>query len=454
MKNLLVIFLFFACIYITNAQNKPENLVLNPSFEELTSCDIYLDDFKKVKYWEGFSFTPDIFSTCSESQYFKTPKNIFDTQNPASGNNYAGFLTYHRDYPVELIGQKLTKPIQKGDKISVSFKVSRAVSHSNTATNNIGLLFTNQPNKALKSKKVHVNQTEILTEGEVWHEIKGIIEADSTYEYFVIGNFFSKEDTRKQKMNSGTFESAYYFVDDVNISVYKGEMPISQNLKNNEKKEEVKIITNPLEEAKKLDMQKVAIAGKVFDANTREPLVAIVEFFVPETPDKQQYETDDVTGQYAFAGIFCPEKFGLRITARNYYPMLEVLYRQGEPRYARDFYLMPLKTRQNIELRHVEFLSNEDELTPNSFEELNRLIEVLREHPTMKIELGGYTDDQSNLALAQKRALSIKKYLIKFGQINEKRMITRSYHSLPAQNTGALSGEKEKHERVMFKILN
>ncbi|TAE69515.1 MAG: OmpA family protein [Bacteroidetes bacterium] len=453
MKILFIISLFFVLIKTQiTTQITAQNLVKNPSFEEITSCDIYLDDFKKVKHWEGFSFTPDIFSTCSESQYFKTPKNIFDTQTPASGNNYAGFLTYHRDYPIELIGQKLEKPIQKGDKISVSFKVSRAVSHSNTATNNIGLLFTNQPQKALKSKKVHINQTEILTEGEIWHEIKGIIEADSTYEYFVIGNFFSKEDTRKQKMNAGTFEAAYYFIDDVSITTYAGEIPATKISEKN--KEETKIITNPLEESKKLDMQKVAIAGKIFDANTREPLVAVVEFFVPEMADKQQYETDDITGQYAFAGIFCPERFGLRITARNYYPIVEVLYREGKPRYARDFYLMPLKTRQNIELHHVEFIANEDELAPNSFEELNRLIEVLREHPTMKIELGGYTDNESQLALAQKRAMSIKKYLIKFGQINEKRMITKSYHSLPAKNTGALSGEKEKFERMMFKILN
>lgn len=447
MKNLLSFFLFLALISASKAQN----LVKNPSFEELVACDIYLDDFKKVKHWEGYSFTPDIFSTCSESQFFQTPKNIFDTQAPASGNNYAGILTYHRDYPTELIGQKLAKPIQKGDKISVSFKVSRAVSHSNTATNNIGLLFTNHPEKALKSKKVHINQTEVLTEGEVWHEVKGIIEADSTYQYFVIGNFFSKEETRRQKMNSGTFEAAYYFIDDVNIKTYTGEMPISTTIK---PIEELKIIKNSSEEAKKIDMQKVAIAGKVFDANTKEPLVAIVEFFVPETTDKQQYETDDITGQYAFAGIFSPEKFGLRITARNYYPMLEILDRQGQPRYSRDFYLMPLKTRQNIELRHVSFVANEDELSPDSFEELNRLIEVLREHPTMRVELAGYTDIEKDLKLAQKRALSIKNYLIKFGQINEKRMITKSYFSLPEKNMGSLSGEKEKHERVMFKILN
>jgi hypothetical protein len=448
----LYILLLLFCIKIhTHAQN----LVRNPSFEQILSCDIYLDDFKKVKDWESFSFTPDIFHACSESNYFKTPKNIFDTQNPATGVAYAGILTYHRDYPIEIIGQKLSKPIQKGARVEVSFKASRAVSHGNHATNNIGLLFTNNPKNTIKSRRVHVNQSDILTEGEVWTEIKGIIEADSTYEYFVIGNFFSKDETKKQKLNTGTFEAAYYFIDDVSIKEYLGEIPQKENNQNTTKtNEEIKIITNPLEEAKKIDMAKVAISGKVFDANTKEPLVAVVDFFVPNTPEKQQYETDDITGQYAFAGIFAPNKFGLRITARNYYPIVEILDRQGSPRYQRDFYLMPLKTRQNIELRHVTFLANEDEFTPDSYQELNILIEVLREHPTMKIEIGGYVENQNNMELAQKRAKAVKKYLMQFGKINEKRLSTKAIHSIPAENLGNLSGEKEKTEKVMFKILN
>jgi outer membrane protein OmpA-like peptidoglycan-associated protein len=447
---------------------KAQNLVPNPSFEQVSDCDLYFDDFdNKASSWKGYNFTPDLFNACAQSSYLGVPNNVFDRQPAHSGKGYAGILTYHWEFPNEIIGTKLLQPIRKGEKYEVSFKVSRAASHALYATNNLGLLFTNQPEKSYNCQQAHLLDNQVITESEVWLTIAGVFLADADYQYLVIGNFFDRSRTKLQKMSGGAFDAAYYFIDDVYVGKAKSEAQVTINqaitqnplVRTETKKEEKPTLETKNENKKQNASEKpaptIAISGKVMDADTKRPLVALVEFIVPDSPQKQDYETDFYTGQYAFANLKKPEKFTIRLSARNYYPQVVSFFPKNEPRIQKDFYLYPLRAGQSIELKSVYFKSNEAEILPQSYEELNRVTEILNDNPKMRIELSGYTDRQDQIELALRRAKAVKAHLETVGKIDPRRLSFQAYHQTqPPKYAGGAAEESGKIERIEFKILN
>ena len=482
-ENIIIISL----LWIFALPAKPQNLVPNPSFEQVNDCDLYFDDFNKVKFWRGYNFTPDLFHTCAQSTFLKTPKNTFDTQSPAQGNAYAGILTYHRDFENELIGVKLLRQIKQGKTYRVSFKVSRAFAHAKYATNNLGVLFTNNPEASYNCQRAHINERQIVEESDIWHTITGSFEADSTYDFIVIGNFFGSSNTILKSMPEGSFQAAYYFIDDVSVyEIPPGQKPSAHKQPSNslikqayqpkkqkpshqvtEKQKPSHQVTEKQKPShqvtekqkskpnKKPGLKTISLRGKILDAETKRPLVSIVEYQVPNTKDKASYETGYETGNYEFSNLLVPPQFDLKIQARNYYTIIQSIDIQQETVLEKNFYLQPLRAGESIPLSSIDFRPSSEELTPDSFAELNRLIQILKDNPLMKIEVGGYTDHPDHLAASKLRAQAVKDYLVKIGKINPKRIGINIFLESNSNSTRHdAADEKTEVERVEFKILN
>jgi len=81
-------------------------------------------------------------------------------------------------------------------------------------------------------------------------------------------------------------------------------------------------------------------------------------------------------------------------------------------------------------LDNVYFDSGKATLKSSSYKELNELLEYLTLKPTTNIEIAGHTDnvgeDTANLALSQRRADAVKKYLLKRG-VSSKRVQAKGY---------------------------
>jgi outer membrane protein OmpA-like peptidoglycan-associated protein len=84
-----------------------------------------------------------------------------------------------------------------------------------------------------------------------------------------------------------------------------------------------------------------------------------------------------------------------------------------------DLYLMPIKKGTQIALNNIFFDYNKTDLNKESFGELNRLVDMMKQNPKMKIAIGGHTDskgsDEYNIKLASDRAEAVQAYLIKKG---------------------------------------
>ena len=109
----------------------------------------------------------------------------------------------------------------------------------------------------------------------------------------------------------------------------------------------------------------------------------------------------------------------------------------------------------NDGMKNVFFDSNSDVLKKESFVELNKLVVLLNKNPQRKIEVGGHTDDVGddamNLALSQKRADAVKRYLVSAGVV-ENRVTAKGYGETQPTVPNDSDANRAKNRRTDFVI--
>lgn len=109
-----------------------------------------------------------------------------------------------------------------------------------------------------------------------------------------------------------------------------------------------------------------------------------------------------------------------------------------------------------VQLKNIYFETNGYELEPRSFLELKKLLYVLREHPTMTIEIRGHTDNQGsheyNMKLSEGRAKSVLDFLI-YNGIKAYRIKSKGFgETIPLTENDTEDG-RQLNRRVEFEIL-
>lgn len=107
---------------------------------------------------------------------------------------------------------------------------------------------------------------------------------------------------------------------------------------------------------------------------------------------------------------------------------------------------------EKIILKNIQFEQTKWMLNPSAMGELDRLVELMKTYPKMRIEITGHTssegDRNDNIELSRKRAESCKDYLRKNG-IESNRIITRGIGpDSPISNT-----DKSLNRRVEFSVI-
>lgn len=203
----------------------------------------------------------------------------------------------------------------------------------------------------------------------------------------------------------------------------------------------------------------VLITGKVLNAKDNSPLSANIAY--NGLLDGVNYgiaRTNPATGEYK---IVLPygKKYDFSANAANFIGISETmdLTEVGEyQEIVRDLYLVPIEVGSTVRLNNIFFETGKAELQEESFNELNRVVEMLNQNPKMTIELSGHTDnvgnDASNKKLSQERADACKKYLVEKG-IDENRLKSVGYgEDKPVASNDTAEGQAQ-NRRVEFTIL-
>ncbi|MBP1638513.1 MAG: hypothetical protein H6Q17_96 [Bacteroidetes bacterium] len=160
----------------------------------------------------------------------------------------------------------------------------------------------------------------------------------------------------------------------------------------------------------------VCFEGVVADAETKDPLRAVVEVIDLSTGQKcQSMYADDVTGKFS---VCYPvgKKYGLTVTAKSY---LFESYELGDSARNTKVLLQKIAKGKKITLRNVYFTFNSWQLQPESMPELKRLGRFLLEYPSLKVVIEGHTDNVGsagyNQELSEKRAKAVIDFLLTGG---------------------------------------
>lgn len=126
------------------------------------------------------------------------------------------------------------------------------------------------------------------------------------------------------------------------------------------------------------------------------------------------------------------------------------------PLSADDLSRIPLREGQLITLKNIFFDHDKVELLPRSFTELNKLVQLLRQHPAMIIEIIGHTDSigdfDYNLELSERRAKAVIDYLRKKGIPDYQALYKGFGSSQPIASNDEPSG-RQLNRRVELLII-
>ena len=105
----------------------------------------------------------------------------------------------------------------------------------------------------------------------------------------------------------------------------------------------------------------------------------------------------------------------------------------------------------------IYFDVNKTNINPTAAKALDRNGMLLKDNPSIKIEIGGHSDnagsEQANMLASEKRAMSAKKYIQDKYNIPGDRMITKGYgSSKPIADNNTKEG-RAKNRRVEFKVI-
>jgi outer membrane protein OmpA-like peptidoglycan-associated protein len=121
-----------------------------------------------------------------------------------------------------------------------------------------------------------------------------------------------------------------------------------------------------------------------------------------------------------------------------------------------DFKLTKLEMNAKLVLKDINFESNSSKLSDVSFTELERVIKLLRENPTLKVEIAAHTDDVGsdtyNQVLSQKRAQSVVEFL-KQNSIAEQRFVAMGYGEKAFKVPNTNDENRMVNRRVELKII-
>jgi outer membrane protein OmpA-like peptidoglycan-associated protein len=118
--------------------------------------------------------------------------------------------------------------------------------------------------------------------------------------------------------------------------------------------------------------------------------------------------------------------------------------------------LNPAKVGEKMQLSNVFYEIDSWQIKKESMTELDNLVTLLSENKNLVMEIGGYTDstgsDLYNMALSEKRALSVVNYLIRKG-ISSDRLKYKGYgNTSPLGDNVTIEGRK-LNRRTEAKII-
>lgn len=200
------------------------------------------------------------------------------------------------------------------------------------------------------------------------------------------------------------------------------------------------------------------IRGKVFDQKTNAGLPSLVELIDLSTKQTLSKVQTDEMGNYLIT-LPVGKDYAFNVNRRGYlfysdnYSLKE---KAPDSTYEKNIPLQPIEVNAAIVLRNIFFDVNKFELKPESQVELDRIVQLLKDNPTLRIQLEGHTDNAGNagdnLKLSENRARAVVNYLIGKG-IASTRLLAKGFGATRPVADNKNEEGRAKNRRTELKVI-
>ncbi|PBQ33356.1 hypothetical protein CNR22_16745 [Sphingobacteriaceae bacterium] len=202
------------------------------------------------------------------------------------------------------------------------------------------------------------------------------------------------------------------------------------------------------------------VKGKVYNAKTNEPLEASFELIDLTTQKQVTKSYSQKNGEFLVT-LTASKNYLVNVSKEGFlfysynFSLKEIEADYNKP-YQLDIPLEPIDIGNVVELKNVFFDVDKFELKPESKAELDKLTAFLTKNATLKIELGGHTDNsgdpKKNLTLSANRAKAVYDYLIITGKIAAGRLQFKGYGETVPKVPNDSPENKAENRRTEFKV--
>jgi len=201
------------------------------------------------------------------------------------------------------------------------------------------------------------------------------------------------------------------------------------------------------------------VKGKVFDNKTKTGLPSSVELIDLSSKRVVSKVQTDETGNYLITlpigkdYAFNVNRTGYLFYSDNY----SLKNKPADSTYQKDIPLQPIEVDAAIVLRNLFFETNKYVIQPESEVELNRVVQFLKDNPTVKIQLEGHTDNigtaADNQKLSEQRARSAVNYLLEQG-IMPQRLVAKGFGATKPVADNKTEEGRAQNRRTELKIIS
>ncbi len=200
---------------------------------------------------------------------------------------------------------------------------------------------------------------------------------------------------------------------------------------------------------------------QVKDANTLKPMSVDMEIKSESKGDSFHGKgKTDSKGQFQL-NLVATGKVRIKLQEMYYMPFNEVIdfsendYQAGDTVF-KEFLMEKITVGQLITLDKIQFETGKSHLVPESYDQIDLLVMLMKSNPEMVIEISGHTDNtggtKSSLKLSEDRVNEVKHVLIEKG-VDKKHIKGEGYGGSKPIATNSTEEGRRKNRRVEFKIL-
>ena len=200
------------------------------------------------------------------------------------------------------------------------------------------------------------------------------------------------------------------------------------------------------------------VQGKVFDSKTGKGLPCAVELLDNSNQKAVTNVQTDETGRY-FITLPVGKDYTFTVNRKGYLFYSEAYNlskESADSTYRKDIPLQPIELNASVVLKNILFETNSTELPVLGMIGINKLLQLLQENPTMKVQINGHTDNvgkpADNMKLSTARAKSVVDYLSS-KSIDAKRLTYKGFGEIKPIADNKTEEGRAQNRRTEFVIV-